>query len=330
MAVVPPSNRSLLYLRLPNWLGDACMSLPIIESLLARPEYDLVICARGWAKQLLRHYPIPHWVILNGQLLHDAQAVRKHRQQHRHQAARGLIIPDSFSSAFVFWWAGIAAAGVKDEGRRFLLRWPLDKPPLSLHTVPYWYQIAYQSLQLWQTPIPKAPGPLSLRLNPNLALPTGYPQSNDCMESEQRTVLIAPTAVGKHKGQIKVWPHFEALTQALQKKGIRVVMCPPNSEAEQARQNAPSAEQLEALPIDQFAQLCRSVDLVVCNDSGVSHLAAAAQATQITLFGVTSASRTGPWSPQANIMGQHGQWPNLEQVLQKCLLLLALNERETA
>lgn len=319
MPTALPSGRTLLYLRLPNWLGDVCMCLPIIEALLTKEQYELVICARPWAKQLLTHYPINYWVKLSGKMTQDAKLLKQHRQRYAQQTAKGLIIPDSFSSAAIFWWASIPSAGVKDEGRSFFLRWPFDKPSHSLHTVQYWYELAYLCMQRWHTPIEPLTGhQLRLRLPDAPSPAVRAAQSTP----DQPTVLIAPTATGKHKGQIKVWPHFEALTLALQKQGVRVIMCPPANEIEQARANAPSAERIPPLPIDQFALLCRSVAIVICNDSGVSHVAAAAQATQITLFGVTSAKRTGPWSEHAHCLGSEGQWPSLQAVTEQCLNLL--------
>lgn len=314
-----PSQPALLYLRLPNWLGDVCMCLPILESLLQKKEYELVVVARPWAQQLLKHYPIPHWVLVSGSTRQSSKAVQAHRKVHRQRAARGLIIPDSFSSAWVFWRAGIPSAGVRDEGRSLFLRWPFDKPALSLHTVAYWYQLAFEALQRWQTPIAPLTGQqLKLRLPADDAPLLRQLQ----LHEPRRTILIAPTATGRHHGQVKIWPYFEELTQLLQAEQVRVIMCPPDNEISQAEQNAPSAERLPPLPIDQFAQLCRSVGLVVCNDSGVSHVAAAAQARQITLFGVTASQRTGPWSVSATCLGELGRWPSLAEVHEHCLRAL--------
>lgn len=317
MTTAEPST--LLYLRLPNWLGDVCMCLPIVEALLEKKSYELVIVARPWAQQLLAHYPLSEWVLVSGSTRDNIHQLKAHRQQHAQRSAKGLIIPDSFSSAWIYWRARIPAAGVRDEGRSLLLRWPFAKPAQDQHTVMYWYQLATQALHAWGTPLPPLQGrQLALRLpDDDQAL---------CQQlgiaAPHQTVLIAPTATGKHHGKVKVWPHFEALTQLLQDKGIRVIMCPPANEIAQATANAPSAERLPPLPIDQFAQLCRSVGLVVCNDSGVSHVAAAAQARQITLFGVTPADRTGPWSTSATCLGRDGQWPTLQEVLAHCLTAL--------
>ena len=129
--------------------------------------------------------------------------------------------------------------------------------------------------------------------------------------------MIAPTAVGLHRGKVKVWPYYEALTQKLKQQNYNVYMCPPPNEVAEAERNAPSAIRLAPLPLTSFAQLCKSVDLVVCNDSGVSHLAATVNAAQITLIGVTDATHTGPWSDQAECLGENGAWPSLQAVLKR-------------
>jgi len=61
---------------------------------------------------------------------------------------------------------------------------------------------------------------------------------------------------------------------------------------------------------------------VICNDSGVSHVAAAAAARELTLFGVTRPGRTGPWSPRAVCIGAENAWPSPEEVVQQAETLL--------
>lgn len=305
----------LVYLRLPNWLGDVCMSLPTLEALLAR-NYRVIVCARPWAKTLLSGYALTGFVPMQGNWHQDARTLRQYRKNHQHKTCFGLSLPDSLSSALIFRWAGIPTAGYRDDGRRFLLRWSIKKPTTSLHAVESWYYLAKQATTIWQQPI--APTPMrSLHL-------AGVPEADPTLfglDPKQKNILIAPTAVGLHKGQVKIWPHYEALTQALQAKNYQVYMCPPPNEVEQALQNAPSATRLDPLPLLAFAQLCKSVNVVICNDSGVSHLAAAVNAPQITLIGVTDAARTGPWSDRAICLGQMGKWPSLENVLQHTHLI---------
>ncbi|WP_222854909.1 glycosyltransferase family 9 protein, partial [Bordetella pertussis] len=98
---------------------------------------------------------------------------------------------------------------------------------------------------------------------------------------------------------------------------------PPPAEVAEARRNAPSATLLPPLGLGAFAALAQRAALVVCNDSGVSHVAAAGDARQLTLFGVTRPGRTGPWSPRAVCLGSETRWPGPEQVMEKSLELLS-------
>ena len=91
-------------------------------------------------------------------------------------------------------------------------------------------------------------------------------------------------------------------------------MCPPPAETDEARRNAPTAQLLPPLSLGAFAALTARSALVICNDSGVSHVAAAASARQLTLFGVTRPGRTGPWSPRAVCVGAEDAWPPEDEV----------------
>lgn len=311
-----------LYVRVPNWVGDVCMSLPSLR-LLQASGMPLVICARPWARDLLDGLPKSDFLPMSGRWRSDRATIARHRAAQGRPAARGLLLPDSLSSAAVFRLAGVPAAGYRDDGRSLLLRWPVAKPSAPLHAVQSWYYLTRQALQTWGLPA-GAPD-----AGPSLDLPLTERHQSEARSALAQAglagrpfVLIAPTATGLHKGKIKVWPQFDALTRRLQSEGHTVVMCPPAQEAQAAREAAPSAQLLPPLGLGAFASLTASAALVICNDSGVSHLAAAANARELTLFGVTRRERTGPWSARAVCLGTEDAWPALPEVEGTALRLL--------
>ncbi|MFC4277914.1 glycosyltransferase family 9 protein [Achromobacter aloeverae] len=323
-----PSNLRL-YVRLPNWVGDVCMSLPSLYVLQAT-GLPLTICARPWARDLLAGVaPAQDFVPMRGAWRADRAALRQQLRERGASArdCRGLSLPDSLSSAAVFRLAGIPTAGYRDDGRSLLLRWPIDKPGTPLHAVESWYYLTRKALTYWGLPAgAEQPGP-ALGLTPT----ADQGMAADAALAEAGLarggfVLIAPTATGLHRGRNKVWPGFDALTRRLQAQGIDVAMCPPPSEVDEARRNAPSARLLPALGLGAFAALTTRAALVVCNDSGVSHVAAAAGARQVTLFGVTERDRTGPWSRDAVCLGSSQHWPAVEEVEPAVLALLQSTE----
>jgi len=294
------------------------MSLPSLDALLA-VGMPVVVCARPWARALLADYPLHGFIPMQSGWWKNSQVLRQHLQSmHTVHRRLGLLLPDSLSSALTFRAANIPAAGYRDDGRSLLLRWPVDKPTQALHAVASWYFLTRRALATWRLAKPDSavPPQLGLRL---------HAQHHDSAQAVLAThrltpgafILIAPTATGLHRGNVKVWPHFDGLTRRLQAAGHTVVMCPPPAEVQAARANAPTALCLPPLDLGAFAALASRAALVICNDSGVSHLAAAVQVRQLTLIGVTNVARTGPWSPQADCLGEEGRWPPLDQVFDR-------------
>ncbi|HEX7385659.1 MAG TPA: glycosyltransferase family 9 protein [Castellaniella sp.] len=298
------------------------MSLPSLEAALATGS-PVTVCARPWAEDLLAAYPLAGFIPMTGRWRRDRAAVHAARRAAGHRQARGLLLPDSLSSALVFRFAGLPCAGYRDDGRSPLLRWPCRKPHEPMHAVQSWFHLTRFALSAWRLPLPEATPPTELSWRAN---PVHESLAQHAMAQAELTpgqfVLIAPTATGLHHGRIKVWDGFDTLTRSLQTAGYKVVMAPPPAERVAAQRTAPTAQLLEPLTLGAFAQLAHHAAVVVCNDSGVSHLAAAACASQITLFGVTEASRTGPWSNQALRLGNMNRWPSGPEVLAATLTQL--------
>ncbi|MGB3836402.1 glycosyltransferase family 9 protein [Castellaniella sp.] len=298
------------------------MSLPSIE-LLLHTGLPVVVCARPWAQDLLAAYPLAGFVPMTSSWRTNRAAVRQHLKQSRQPAPRGLLLPDSLSSALSFRFAGIPCAGYRDDGRSLILRWPCRKPDASLHAVQSWHHLTRYALKHWQLPVAHAEPAPELNWRPTAL---HEQQAANIMAeaglASGRFVLIAPTATGLHKGRIKAWTGFDSLSQSLQARGFTVVMAPPAGEQVAAQAAAPSVQLLPAMGLGTFAVLTHAAGLVVCNDSGVSHLAAAARARQITLFGVTDPLRTGPWSNQATRLGKLDHWPSAPDVLNTALTMM--------
>uniref|UniRef100_UPI0033403F6D glycosyltransferase family 9 protein n=1 Tax=Castellaniella defragrans TaxID=75697 RepID=UPI0033403F6D len=311
-----------IYVRLPNWVGDVCMSLPSLDALIAT-EIPVVACARPWARDLLSAYTLAGFVPMTGDWRADRRAVHAWRKKSRHIRAAGLLLPDSLSSAMVFRFAGIPCAGYRDDGRSLILRWPVRKPRDPMHAVQSWFHLTRLALERWGLAAgPQAPDAELDWQAASAHIQAAHAAVEAAGVANTPFVLIAPTAVGLHKGRIKVWQGFDSLARSLQARGYPVLMAPPPAEHDAALAAAPTAQCLPPLPLGAFAVLTRLAALSICNDSGVSHLSAAAGARQITLFGVTDPARTGPWSPEAVRLGGPGAWPSAPEVLSTALSLL--------
>jgi heptosyltransferase-2 len=310
-----------ILIRLPNWIGDVCMCLPALN-LLTQAKVPFVVCARDWAKDLLSGLKLEGFIEMTDSMQANVRALRHWRQEHpSHQF--GLLMPDSLSSALTFKLAGIQSAGWRDDGRSLLLKWAYRKPIEPMHAVEAWFELTQRALCSWGVDARK----ISLAPTLNLPITNEHKQSAAAVLREAglkmgQFVLIAPTATGQHRGQKKVWPHFDALARVLQNNRIKVAMCPPESEQAAANRAAPTVDLIRPLNLGAFCALTRMASLVICNDSGVAHLSAAAGARQLTLFGVTDANKTGPWNPESCNMGQNGAWPTAGEAVARVQQLL--------
>src|SRR5690625_4823523 len=192
------------------------MSLPCLD-LLLETKLPVVVCARPWARDLLGAYPLDGFVPMSGRWRKDRARVQAYRKKSRHAHARGVLLPDSLSSAMVFRFAGIPCAGHRDDGRSLILRWPVRKSKRPLHAVEAWYRLTAHTLAGWNLQsIRNATPPASLDLRLSCKHESA---ALELMHSSNLNsgdfILIAPTAVGLHHGKNKVWPHFDALTQKL-------------------------------------------------------------------------------------------------------------------
>ena len=131
----------------------------------------------------------------------------------------------------------------------------------------------------------------------------------------EKFALLAPIARGKHHGKVKHWEHFNALVSPLRERGIEPIVFPAVREEALAKAAFSDATILPPTTLGNFAAIAKRATVVIANDSGVSHIAAAVGAKQITLVGVTDTNRTGPWNPDAVVLGENGRWPSVEEVI---------------
>ena len=297
--------------RLPNHVGDACMSLPALQ-LLREAGLHCALVGRGWGASLFEgmHFP---YIAIHDHLLRDIEHVRA-APRSIEDTLRGLVLPNSFGSALLFALADVPSAGLATAYRRWLLRWP-SREPAACHEVERFFSAASAALRAWGVAAARTAPPPSL----GLQLTDGQRRAADSIlrigRVEGRYALVAPVATGLHRGRIKHWAHFAQLTPRLQERGLTVVAAPPPTEVEAAQAALPGATILPSAPLGVFAALAERAAVVIANDSGTSHVAAAVGARQVTIFGVTDRARTGPWSPRAVCVGTNGAWPALDDVV---------------
>ena len=298
--------------RLPNHVGDCCMTLPALR-LLEASGFTPMLTGKRWAEDLMsgmgwRFDPI------EGHVTEDLHRIR-YISNHLGPRPLGLLFPNSFSSALLFSIGRVRNAGFPTDGRRFLLDKVVEEPG-TMHEVERFFRLSHGAIKAWGgTPAwDSVPEELGMRLLArHEAAARNLMAEHDIPEN---FALLAPIARGLHHGKEKQWKHFNELCGPLRDMGIEPIVFPSVREEEANHAACPNARILPPTTLGNYAALAKRARIVIANDSGISHVAAAVSANQITLLGVTDPARTRPWNSKAVCLGNNTDgWPSLDEVL---------------
>jgi len=290
-----------ILVRLPNWLGDLMLSRPLLHAVRAgRPEAELWAVAPGALLDLIAGEGL--FARLHAWTSHGSERDAVLREVRAWRPDVALVLPPSLSSALFAWRCGAARRiGYRHDGRGPLLNRALRRPPRGdLHL-----SLEYLALG---AELGARPGPL-----PRLKVPAHAVERSASFlarlgSGAGRLALLAP---GAAYGPAKRWPldRFAAVGCHIARRGLSVLVCGAASEraecervAREAGAGISSVAGDTDLPLQ--AALCAQAAIVVSNDSGLAHLAAAAGAPTVVVFGSTSSAWTAPLGSRVRVL-QH-------------------------
>lgn len=278
---------------------------PMLMRLKQRhPSCQIDVLTPPWTSGLLYAMPEVHEVLINPFPHGALQLAARYRLAKQIQAsnyAQALVLPNSLKSALVPFFAGIPLrTGFVGEMRYGLLN---DARALDQQKLPLMVE---RFAQLAENQGDDIPRPLA---NPTLFL------SNDRRDATLHKLgltLSQPVAVfcpGAEYGPAKRWPvaYFADLAQHLQQQGYAVWLIGSGKDHEVANNivalGNPSAHNLcGKTNLSDAIALLSCAALVVSNDSGLMHLAAALDKPLLALFGSSSPQFTPPLSAQAEVL----------------------------
>lgn len=285
-------RRTRFWIRLPNWLGDVAMAIPLLRAIRAsRPDAEFTLVARPQFLPLLQQLGLGDaYVALPPRGRGYWRFFWRQRWAYRDVA---LLFTNSFRGDLEAWLAGTP--------QRFGIVRPGKRRPLLTHAfrVPADFAEAeHHQLELWEHFLrhfglnaPPNRTPLawsgSAELPPSLAVDARRPAP----------IGLIP---GSENAPEKRWPeaYWRSLIEAFADERF-VIFGTLNDAPIAARVAAGfSATRVENLTgktdLIGFAHALRSCAGLVTNDTGGMHLANALGIPVIVLFGPTNPVRTGP------------------------------------
>ncbi len=319
-----------LIVRLRNWVGDVTLGLSTLQRL-SDEGYHLQLIGKAWARDLLAGHG---WTVhvLPKTLRERVVQLRGLRAQALEldpgfgSRLNAIAFPYSFSSALEMRLAGLRAIGHAHEGRGLLLVRSVARPHghPKRHELEVYWQLGSALLGS------DAPLPTRIDLRPSAqhqaqaaALLTGF-------GIDTGFIVICPFAGGTFSGQDKTWPEFSGFAaQELATLGRRVVICPGPGEEGLAAQHFAGATLLPGVTLGTYAALLRASALMISNDTGPGHMAAAVNTPLVSVLGPSDPAQWRAWGPSVRIVQGQRDWPARGDVMAAVSLALASQRQHT-
>ncbi len=285
----------------PSSLGDIVHALPTAAALRRRfPKAHMAwVVKREWAEVLEGNPDL-------NEILPVDLTTRRGWWEAIHAIRAGKFnlavdLQGLFRSALLGWLSGAPAhIGFAEarEGSTWLYRYLVQSGNLSLHAVDRYLLIA-QSLAAPMEPL--SPASFPLPADPDTTARVVALVGN----GDGALVAVNPSA----RWATKQWSpeSFAAVADALHKQGVRVALVGAPDDGAVGEQvvrymQTPPLNLIGKTTLKELIALLRVVRVLVTNDSGPMHLAAAVGTPVVALFGPTDPARTGPYGAGHTIL----------------------------
>lgn len=307
-----PAPRRPLIVRLRNWVGDVTLGVPLLQRL-ADEGFDLQLVGKGWARELLAGHGWPVHVLPRTWqervvLLRRLKRVTQPTPPTPGRPLDALCLPYSFSSALEFRLAGLRALGYAYEGRSLLLARALPRPQ-GVHELQVYWALGDALLGRVAPP----PERIALRVSAEHRAQAQALRAAHGIEAG--CIVICPFAGGTWSKQDKTWPGFATFAaQVLPGFGRSVVVCPGPGEETIAHQHYASARLLSGVGLGAYAALLQEAGVMVSNDTGPGHIAAAVGTPLVSVLGPSDPALWRAWGPSVQVLQGDRGWPGADQV----------------
>ena len=299
-----------------NWVGDAVMTVPALRELRrVLPHARITLATRAWAEGIFADADfLDDIIIIDGHKRGLHSFITQARGWRAAAFDLALLLPNAFEPALVAAAARVPVRiGHATDGRRALLTHPLDVPAWrsERHEIFYYLNIVAGLERLLTGDVS------SIRQRePDASLDVSNDRLNEAREMLRRDsasdnprplVVVCP---GSTNSRAKRWPveRFAALADRLiDELGAEVVLIGAREELEVSRKvaglmhNHPRVLTGETT-LAQTTGILGIADLLVTNDTGPAHIAAALACPAVVIFGPTNPLTTRPFSPVAEVV----------------------------
>ena len=273
--------------RAPNWLGDAVLSLPAVRDLRRSfPAARIEVLARPWVAPL-------YGAVREVDAVRESRGVGADAGAVRGAFDAAVLLPNSFAAALAVWRAGIPERwGYATDLRGVLLtRRPAVAAGTRGRSQVYYYRAMLAGIGLDVSAPPDA----------TLRCPDEWATAGAARLGEDGASWIGLNP-GAFFGGAKRWlpERYAAAGETLARRtGARIAILGgpaerPLGEAIAAAMGAPARVLCGETTLSELVGVLSRLRLLVTNDSGPMHVAAALGVPLVAVFGPTDWRETAP------------------------------------
>lgn len=294
-----------------SWVGDSIMTIPALRALRRiLPDASITLAIRPGGKGIFSGVDFVDDILVYDR--RNALSVfGQVREYKKRQFDLAVLFQNAFEAALIPFLAGVPVRlGYATESRQVMLTHPLPLPDWrsSKHEVFYYlYLITALEQSLFRTST-------ICEADPDISLTISEPRKSEASQllrsygvaEEKSVVAICP---GSINSRAKRWPaeSYAALADHLIEDRREVVLIGSKDETDVTNE---VTSRMKHRPIvltgkttlDQLTAVMALVDLVVTNDTGPAHIAAALGCPTIVIFGPTNPLTTRPFSFKAEMI----------------------------
>lgn len=300
--------------RAPNWIGDAVMCEPALRGLRSLfPRAELTLLAKAAVAELFSGYAgLDRVSVYDDKGPHAGLAGKwtLAGTLRRYQFDLAVLFQNAFEAAFITWLAGIPRRyGYVTDGRAIFLTDSVAVPsPDSLtHQVEYYWNL------LAPLGLSGAPPPPRLMVSPEEERQMGERLASSGVTASDLVIGINP---GSTYGSAKRWlpERFAEVAKRLTEQvcaesGRRTAIVVLGAKGEEllgadiaARIQSSSVVLSGATTIRELMAATKRCRLLITNDTGPMHIAAACGVPVVAVFGPTDWRTTAPYGRDRSIV----------------------------
>ncbi len=302
---LPPEGINKILIRGTNWIGDAILTIPAVDSIRATyPKAHIAVLAKPWVADIYKLFTGVDEVIIYENQYDNARGVfRLANLLKKRKFDLAILLQNAIEAAIIAFAAGIPLrAGYNSDCRGILLTHSVQrsKEVRKLHQTDYYLEMV------------KALGCAAVNKEMHLETKINRQETESVLKKylpdpKKEIIGIAP---GATYGPAKRWfpARFATVADKIASANAYQIILLGGKSDDDAAEEVKSLTQADVLNLAGKTNLKEAVLLIsqcglfISNDSGLMHVAGALNIPTIAIFGSTNPQTTSPVGNQSVVI----------------------------